>query len=118
MINQFGNAATGSLNVIGLIAAIAVIALGGSPGTRGKRCEGDLDIALPRRMHAGRLTTGKHQAEEANQHAKRHNAGTHRHDNARHGIAHQQHKAIRIRPPELADERTQRHDGGGKIHDR
>ena len=27
MINQFGNAFTGSLNIIGLIAAIAVLAL-------------------------------------------------------------------------------------------
>jgi len=69
-------------------------------------------------MHAGRLATSKHQAEEAYQHADRHNSAACRHDHARHGVAHQQHKAIRIRPPKLADKRTQRHDGGGKIHDR
>jgi len=96
----------------------AVVALGSNPGARRKRRKGNLDIALPRRMHAGRLAASKHQAEKAQQYAKRHDAGARRHDDARHGVAHQQHKAIRIRPPKLADKRTQRHDGGGKIHDR
>ena len=96
----------------------AIIALCRGTGARGERCERDLDIALPRRMHAGRLATREHQAEKTDEHAKRHDSGAHRNDDARHGVTQQQHKAIRIRSPELADKRTQRHDGGGKIHDR
>ena len=109
----------GALNArLDMLNHHAIIALCRGTGARGKRCERDLDIALPRRMHAGRLATSKHQAKEAYQHADRHNSAACRHDNARHGVAQQQHKAIRIRSPELADKRTQRHDGGGKIHDR
>ena len=93
-------------------------AFGSSAGTRGESRKGDLDIALPCRMHAGRLAASKHQAEEDRQHAKRHDTAAHCNDNARHGVTHQQHKAVGIWPPKLADKRTQRHDGGGKIHDR
>lgn len=95
-----------------------VVALCRSASTRGEGRERDLDIALPRRMHAGRLATSKHQAEETHEHAERHDTAARRNNDTRRSIAHQQHKAIGVWPPKLADKRAQRHDGGGKIHNR
>ena len=95
-----------------------VVALCRSTSTRGEGRERDLDIALPRRMHAGRLATSKHQAEETHERAERHDTTARRNNDTRRSIAHQQHKAISVWPPKLADQRAQRHDGGGKIYDR
>ena len=64
----------------------AFIALRRGTGARRKRRKGNLDIALPRRMHAGRLATREHQAEKTDEHAKRHDGGAHRNDDARHGV--------------------------------
>ena len=81
----------------------SVVALCRGASTRGEGSERDLDIALPRRMHAGRLATSKHQAEETHEHAERNDTAARRNNDARQRIAHQQHKAIGIWPPKLAD---------------